>query len=162
MSEVTLTVRDATRSLHGTVHGATADRMVAALAAEPETIEELDAALRRWERREAGRSAFGHFRPGDDETSWDAGVVIIDLAARFIAYESTWSNLSREGSENYHDGDQATDHWFNFRLPSDSRTSESTNFFNFSISSLVARLLDGFQPRPVNRSNVSPIFVSIP
>ena len=54
MSEVMLTVRDVGRSLCGTVHGATADRVVAALAAEPETIEELDAAVRRWERREAG------------------------------------------------------------------------------------------------------------
>ena len=127
MSEIMLTVRDAGRSLQGTVHGATADRVVAALAAEPETIEELDEALRRWERREAGRSAFGHFRPGDDETSWDAGVVIIDLAARFIAYESTWSELMNEGSEQYHDGNCATDKWFNFRLPSDWRIENSLN-----------------------------------
>src|SRR5215204_5503018 len=43
-----------------------------------------------------------------------------------------------------------------------SLTSKSSSFFNFSLSSLVARLLEGVQRRPVKRSRVSPSLVSTP
>ena len=48
MSEVKLNLVDAERGLHGTIHGSVADRCVAALSAEPETIGELEAALNRY------------------------------------------------------------------------------------------------------------------
>ena len=41
MSEVRLVLRDRERDLSGTVHGSLAQCAVAALSAEPETIEEL-------------------------------------------------------------------------------------------------------------------------
>ncbi len=47
-------------------------------------------------------------------------------------------------------------------FPGTSRASASSSFFSCSISSLVARLLDGTQRRPVKRSNVSPTFVKTP
>lgn len=125
MSYVTLTVRDGARSVHGQVHGSTADRLVAALSAEPETIEELEAAFRRWERIDNGYSVLTRMSRGDCEEPYDAGVVIIDLAARFVAYESSYSTLSAEGSENFHNGQCATDKWFNFQLPSDWRIESS-------------------------------------
>jgi hypothetical protein len=40
MSEIKLNLVDAERVLHGTIHGSIADRCVAALSAEPETIGE--------------------------------------------------------------------------------------------------------------------------
>jgi len=41
MSEIKLILVDAERVVHGTIHGSIADRCVAALSAEPETIAEL-------------------------------------------------------------------------------------------------------------------------
>jgi hypothetical protein len=96
MSEVSLSILDANRAIHGTIHGSDADRAIAALAAEPESIEELDLALRRFTGRDD--SHFACFREGDTDEPWDAGIVIIDLAARLIAGESTYSAITSEGS----------------------------------------------------------------
>jgi hypothetical protein len=50
MSEIKLKLLDSHTLLVGTVHGSTGDRLVAALSAEPETIEELEAAFKRFEK----------------------------------------------------------------------------------------------------------------
>lgn len=77
MSEVRLIVCDAQRTVCGTCHGGCADRLVAALSAEPETIEELEAALERFLQPE-GRSMFACWSGQIDEEPWDAGFVVID------------------------------------------------------------------------------------
>lgn len=116
MSEVRLTIRDAQRDIHGTCHGLVADAAVAALAAEPETIDELDTAMQRFIH--AGEwSFFRSFRPGVNDEPYDAGIVIIDLAARLIAYESTYSAPSAEGSVRYHNGKCGTSVELKYRLP---------------------------------------------
>lgn len=119
MSEVRLIVRDAARDLSGTCHGSTADQVIAALSAEPDTLEELDKAMDRFCRRAAGQSFFGWFRPGIHDKPYDAGVVIVDLAARLIACESTYSSPQRYGSVLYHDGQVATDLEVGYHLPDD-------------------------------------------
>ena len=48
MSEVRLVLRDRDGDLSGTIHSGMADRAVAALSAEPETISELQAAMERF------------------------------------------------------------------------------------------------------------------
>jgi hypothetical protein len=120
MSEVRLVIRDASRDIHGTIHGSSADAVVAALSAEPETIEELDAAIERFHKSD-GRSFFSWFRRGTNDEPYDAGLVIVDLAARLIAYESTYSAPSHEGHVTYHDGHSATRHSLRFHLPKDWR-----------------------------------------
>ncbi len=120
MSEVRLVVRDAEQDLHGTCHGSDADRLVAALAAEPETIEELDLAVQRYLKPREW-SFFQGFRRGINDEPWDAGIVIIDLAARLVACESTYSSPGHEGEVQYHDGHQATDLWLWYRLSADWR-----------------------------------------
>lgn len=97
MSEVTLTVRDAQRDLHCHVHGSEIDMLVAALSADPETIEELQAALGRFVHREEQRRYFTRFSKGIDDQPWDAGVCIIDLSARLVVMESTYSQPGSEG-----------------------------------------------------------------
>ena len=64
MSEVRLNILDARRAINGTVHGGTASAIVASLSADPETIEELSAALVRYQYLEPGRSFFGYFTSG--------------------------------------------------------------------------------------------------
>ena len=118
MSEVRLVIRDASRDLSGTCHGSDADRVVAALSAEPESIEELDAAIDRFAKPN-GRSHFGWFRPGICDEPHDAGIVIVDLAARLIAYESSYSSPGKKGTVAYHDGKSATDYYIRYELPDD-------------------------------------------
>src|SRR5882724_6683085 len=86
MSEVKLNVIDAQNILTGTTHGSVADSCVAALSAEPETIAELGAALGRYIRPQAEFSPFASFRSrcAIDSEPWDAGLLIIDLAARIV------------------------------------------------------------------------------
>ena len=110
MSEVRLNLTDSEQTISGTIHASVADRAVAALSAEPETIAELQAALARFEKRTANTGPFAWFRSGAiDNRPWDAGIVIIDLAARIVAFESTYSQYGPRGCVWYHDGESATD-----------------------------------------------------
>jgi hypothetical protein len=93
--------------------------VVAALAAEPETIEELEGAVTRFSKPRGEREFFAFFCNGVSETPWDAGIVLIDLAARLVAAESTYSYPSREGRVRYYDGDRVTDVWVHYRVPDD-------------------------------------------
>src|SRR6185436_1094724 len=101
-----LNLVDSERILHGMVHGSVADACVAALSAAPETIAELEAALARFikpsdsispfaslcatgYRPDAGAStneteSIERFSAALDTQRWDAGVVVIDLAARIV------------------------------------------------------------------------------
>jgi hypothetical protein len=118
MSETKLNLTDAQLTISGTIHGSVADACIAALSAEPETITELEAALARYHKPSGDISPFGWFRKGHIDTEpWDAGIVIIDLAARIVAFESTYSRPRLEGEVNYHDGVCATDISIPYRLP---------------------------------------------
>jgi hypothetical protein len=147
MSGVRLNIKDIERTIQGTVHGAIADAAVAALSAEPETVAELEAALARYMELPEDVSPFATFlvvmngpshfsdrSPGahglslpgpiiDTETinpePWDAGLLIIDLAARIVAAESTYSLPQTQGEIQYHDGIKATDVAVLYRVPDD-------------------------------------------
>lgn len=121
MSEVKLNLVDPQQILCGTIHGSVADACVAALSAEPETIAELEAALARYIKPNDEVGAFASFRPGSeiDTQLWDAGIVIIDLAARIVSAESSYSQPQREGRVRYHDGTESTDIAVSYRVPED-------------------------------------------
>ncbi|HVA45308.1 MAG TPA: hypothetical protein VNH11_02885 [Pirellulales bacterium] len=119
MSEVRLVVRDASRDISGNCHGSLADRVVAALSAEPETIEELDRAIERFHFRDDDKSFLAWFSSGIRDEPYDAGLVVIDLAARLLAYESTYSSFGHDGSVAYHDGKCATQLDVCYHLPDD-------------------------------------------
>lgn len=125
MSELSLIVRDLDRSIQGRLHGSVVDCAIAALAAEPDTIEELDHAMRRFMGGDH-RSCFAQFQPGDDAQPWDAGIVVIDLAARLAVGKSTYSATMVEGSirslrhdAQQRDGAQEGEVWVNYRLSDD-------------------------------------------
>ena len=71
MSQTRMIVRDAKREISGTPHGSVAERIVAALSAEPETIDELEAALARFMAPVEG-GFFRSFREGADDQPYDA------------------------------------------------------------------------------------------
>lgn len=107
MSEVRLVVRDAERSLYANRHGSFAEQVIAALSADPETIAELDTSIERFVRP-VGRSYFHGFSEGMNGTKWDAGLVVIDLAARLIICDSSYSFPGHHEYLMYHDPDGTT------------------------------------------------------
>lgn len=123
MSEVKFNLTDAQHTLRGTTHGSIAEATIAALSAEPETIAELEAALARYIKPDTTSTPFASFYKSAwiDTEPWDAGIVIIDLAARIVASESSYSRPRPKGQVNYHDGTCATDTPVLYRLPDDWR-----------------------------------------
>ena len=119
MSELRLNLIDAHVAIHGEVHGGLADAVVASLSTEPETIGELEIALGRFNKPNQECAPFSLFVPGENTDPWDAGVIVVDLAARIIASESSYCDVLSEGEVNYFDGGGATDLWLPYRLPSD-------------------------------------------
>jgi hypothetical protein len=155
MSEVKLNLVDAERVLHGTIHGSLVDACVAALSAEPETIAELEAALARYHKPRDANGYFSCFystqcstgsclsNPGSspdnsklrdalDTEPWDAGVVVIDLAARMVGCESTYSQPGPEGEVFYHDGQALTDIPVLYRVPDDWLFVNSVDAYQWS------------------------------
>ena len=125
MSEIKLNLIDAQQILHGTIHGSIGDACVAALSAEPETIAELEASLARYMKCPPNFSLSPTFAsnpasPGMlDLQPYDAGVVVIDLAARIVAIESIYSQPAAQGQLYYHNGQHSTDEPILYRLPDD-------------------------------------------
>lgn len=127
MSEIKLNLLDARSSIHATVHGSVGDALVAALSDEPETVEELETALRRFQKCETiPASSLNRMEGRDiDEEPYDAGILIIDLAARIVACESTYSLPGLTGMVAYHNGTHATDFLIEYRLSDDWRLVRS-------------------------------------
>lgn len=118
MSEVRLLVRDAERAIQAIRHGRFADRAIAALSADPETIEELNTALGRFIGGCNGNH-FEDFSEEPDDRPYDAGLVIIDLPARLVICESTYNTVQPTGVVEYHDGDNLTDVFIHYELMDD-------------------------------------------
>ena len=121
MSEVKLNLITSQTILNGTIHGSVVDSCIAALSAEPETIAELVAALERYIKPKDDLNPFAwfHIRSQIDERPYDAGIVIIDLAARIIAAESTYCHPQPEGEVHYHNGNHATEVAIPYRVSPD-------------------------------------------
>jgi len=119
MSKVRLVVREDGRDWSGTVHGSDADCAIAALSADPVTLAELEAACARFQKPSPGRRFFGNLSAGLCDDPYDAGLVVIDLVARLVAVDSTYSTPGITGSVRYHDGNCATDNSLRYHLAPD-------------------------------------------
>jgi hypothetical protein len=118
MSQIRLIVRDAHREIYGDPHANFVNSVVAALTAEPETIEELEAAIERFEDSQ-GRGAFATFKPGAADEPYDAGLAVVDLAARLVVCDSTYSVASSSDVVEYHDGTERTEIPIRYQLSDD-------------------------------------------
>jgi len=99
MSELRIVVREAERDWSGTVHGSCTDCAVAALSADPVTMDELEAAVKpfiSWPSSEG--KYFTNLSPGLCDEPYDAGLVVIDLVARLVVIDSSDSSPARRGS----------------------------------------------------------------
>jgi hypothetical protein len=119
MSEVRLVVREAERDWSGTIHGSCADVAVAALSGDPVTMKELEAAAARFAKLGEASRHFVNLSPGSNDQPYDAGLVVIDLVARLVVVDSTYSSPRREGTIWYHDGNSCTDMRLRYHLADD-------------------------------------------
>jgi len=74
-NEVMVTIIDADRALHDIMPAGMADVALAALTTEPETLEELEAAIERYDNPIINHGFLKHLKTGVNETPWDAGLV---------------------------------------------------------------------------------------
>ena len=86
--EVMLTVLDAEGARHRALPVSLADVVLAALAAEPETLAELETAITRYNRPACQTGFLANLREGISEERWDAGIVLIDLPARLVVADT--------------------------------------------------------------------------
>jgi hypothetical protein len=91
MSCVRLNLIDFNETVSGEVHGGVGDAVVAALSAEPETVGEIDLALARFQKRTNDSSLMKWLSAGPNFEPYDAGIVIVDLAARIVTIDSPYS-----------------------------------------------------------------------
>jgi len=119
MSEVRLIVREAERDWSGTIHASCADRAVVALSADPVTMEELEVAVTRFAKPVPKCRFFANLSHGLRDDPYDAGLVVIDLVARLVAVDSTYSSPGPEGIVWYHDGRCCTKTGLRYHLAED-------------------------------------------
>ncbi|MBW3543588.1 MAG: hypothetical protein KY476_25335, partial [Planctomycetes bacterium] len=124
MSEVRLVVRELERDWSGTIHGSCAARAVAALSADPVTMEDLEAAVARFAKSQADSRYFVNLSLGRlcDEP-YDAGLVVIDLIARLVVVDSSYSSPGHAGAVDYHEGRYSTGIALPYHLAEDWRFS---------------------------------------
>lgn len=131
MSEVRLVVRDAERDWSGTIHASCADRAVAALSADPVTMEELEVATERFAKPIPKCRFFANLLPGLCAEPHDAGLVVIDLVARLVVVDSTYSSPGPEGIVWYHDGRCCTKTGLRYHLADDWLFSSESNHWEY-------------------------------
>jgi hypothetical protein len=119
MSEVRLVVREAERDWSGTIHGSSADRAIAALSADPVTLAELEIACGRFAKPSPNHRFFGNLSAGMCDEPYDAGLVVIDLVARLVVVDSTYSSPGSSGEVDYHDGKCGTRTRLRYHLADD-------------------------------------------
>lgn len=142
MSCIRLVLTDPAQTLGGDVHGSIGDAAIAALSAEPETIHELELALARFAKRSGDWSPFASLYPGENFEPYDAGIVVVDLAARVIVLDSTYSapqpisQTSRTGSDEQLDLDAEQDVllWSGEADDGDNHLSESPHDQDASVT----------------------------
>lgn len=119
MSDVRLVIREEERDWSGNVHAGTADRAIAALSADPVTLAELEAASGRFEKPSRQHRFLSNLSPGLRDEPYDAGLVVLDLFARLIVVNSTYSFPGSRGPVDYHDGESLTDIPLSYHLADD-------------------------------------------
>lgn len=119
MSEVRLVVREFAQDWSGTIHGSQADRAIAALSADPVTMAELEAATARFCKPSSEWRFFSNLSPGRDAEPYDAGLVVIDLIARIVAVDSSYSSTGTDGYVLYHCGDHCSKIRLDYHLAPD-------------------------------------------
>ncbi len=120
MSQIALCLVDDDGEWWGEPHASEVDVVVAALAAEPETLGELEAAMQRF--AQPGETiALKHWRGKQRnlEHGYDAGLCVVHLPGRLIACESTYASISREAGIGCGEREDGRELVVGYHLPDD-------------------------------------------
>jgi len=151
MSEIRINILDASLGINGTLHASIADAVLGGLAAEPETIQELEDAMARFAKPAGNERHLAGFVDGVNEEPWGAGIVFVDLAARVFAAESSYSILMPEGEIQFHNGRELTEVWLPYRVSRDWLFLDSVDEYKAVADQRRAQRLaiQPYDPRPV-------------
>ncbi len=127
MSKMMFCVLDADRSLCAPCPAQFTDQFIPALCDDPETIEELQHAMRRFQPPDDPSTPLRGWSPGESERSLDGGICIVDLAARLIVYQSTFCPFLRHGQvtwDDYPPDEPSAARWIPYRIADDWKVTE--------------------------------------
>ena len=122
MSYIRVNISDKDGTISGDVHGSMTQTLIAALSAEPETIDEYSAALDRYLKFETDFKLLDSFRRHEDLEPYDAGIIAIDLAGRTVGHDTTYTYPERSGEvkiPNEFADDPDEDIYIPYQLPED-------------------------------------------
>ncbi len=112
-----VSLRDAERTLHVQVHDGLVDLAVAALSAEPTTIDELRAAMGRYLDSAVIDFFFAHAQEGLATRNVEGGHVILDFTARLVVNGAAAPEMPRVGCVLRCDEQTTLDVWLPYRIP---------------------------------------------
>ena len=119
MTVMTISVRDAERAIHTRADASFVDVLIPALSDDPETIEELQHAMRRFVPPEDVGEILAGWAAGECDRPLEAGICLVDLAARLIVYQSTEGEFQRHGKVTFDAVDEygaTRARWIPYRL----------------------------------------------
>jgi hypothetical protein len=117
MLQTMVSLLDTDRTIHVQVHDGLVDLTIAALSAEPVTIEELKAAMGRYMEPEVVDFYFAQAEEGLAVRSTEGGHVIIDFTARLVVSGSSAPDMPRLGCVLRCDEHATLDVWLPYRIP---------------------------------------------
>jgi hypothetical protein len=121
MSLLRINLTDENQTISEEIHGSFAQAVVAALSADPTTIPELELALGRFSVGEN----FAWFTKRENLMPYDAGILIVDLAAKLVASDQNYAPITQKGEVCFHDGENSTDVPIRFWISDDWRFVDS-------------------------------------
>ncbi len=122
MSQMTCCLLDADGSIHTRCQADVLDQLIPALCDDPETIEEMQHAMRRFQPPEERRRPLDGWSTGECEQATDGEICIVDLAARLIVYQSEFHPLLRDGQvthDEYPPDSPSKARWIPYRIADD-------------------------------------------
>ena len=117
MPQMMFSVLDALRSVHRRAEASFVDVLVPALSDDPETIAELQQAMRRFLPPDEADEPLADWAAGECDAPGDAGICLVDLAGRLIVYQSQVDEFLRRGQVTWDALDQdARPRWIPYAM----------------------------------------------
>jgi len=107
MSVLRMIIADDQHYVSGEPHGSDAMRIYAACSRNPKSLEELDRLLPEFDCDKDWR-AFSSWNDGIELEPFDAGLIIVDLAKKWIYAEDSYFGAHRRGSYQTRDAEERT------------------------------------------------------
>lgn len=141
MSVLKMIIADDHHYVSGELHGRSAMLVYAACSRNPQNLEELDALLPEFGEDEDLSSYFGGWMDDLDLEPVDAGLIVVDLAKKWIYAQDTYFGAYRRGSYNPRDDDDET---IEYEFSKDWQFVAEPKWFRY-LESLGLKPYDGLQ-----------------